>query len=408
MRSVYLFTDDADEPGRPIFDEAGEFILDEDGFRILADNTSTGAVANDPETAFADLVNNPHQIATRVDVLFDRATIVTDIPIAAGTVSLDRSAARLARLDVTVVDPDNLPLNSSDHLTPFGYELQAWRGIKIAGASLMCPLGVFPIQRTSAGAIQATGLISTMDRSQLVSDAKFTDAYQVAASTNYATAIEDLIANGVSGLEYLFPSTTFATPVLTFLPSTDRDPWESAQKMARAIGNEILFDGLGRCIMRAEPTYQDAPVGRIADELNLIDATVELDRTGAYNGVRAFGSNASLDDEYSAFVSDDDPTSPTYYEGPFGKKPREYASPFITSTTQAESAAAAILASELGVAQTTEAIVIPDPRIEPSDVLEVVNSRLEIDGLHIVEQARIGLTPESPMTIRFRTQQVAT
>jgi hypothetical protein len=354
--------------------------------------------------AFANAISASHQLASRVDVLFDREVIAEGVPVVAGQVTYDRTAARLARLSITIADPLRVPVAADDILTPFGYELLVWRGVQLPTGPELVPLGVFPIQASSVDGVTLVSSLTAEDRSRLVSDARFEDDYQIAAGTNYATAIEDLIADGVSGLEYLFPSTTFTTPLLTFAAQEDR--WEKAQQMARAIGMELLFDGLGRPLMRPEPTFSSEPVAWITEGVNMTGANVSLTRDGAYNRVIAAGRNASLGAQYRGVATDDDPSSPTYYFGPFGKKPRFFYSEFIASDAQAESAAAAILAGNIGVARSVDFSAVPDPRIECSDVVQITRSALGIDDLHIIDQLTIGLGADSSMSGQSRTQQV--
>lgn len=355
--------------------------------------------------ALANAVTGSYRLATRADVLFDREVIYQGVTITSGDVIYDRTAARLARATVNVADPLRVPVAPDDILTPFGYELQLWRGVADPSGDDMASLGVFPIQSSSVDGVSFLSNISTEDRSRLVSDARFEDDYQIAAGTNYATAIEDLIDDGVSDLEYLFPSTTYTTPTLTFAAQSDR--WEAAQQMAKAIGNELLFDGFGRVVMRPEPTFDDEAVATVAEGSNLLGMTVALDRSTAYNRVIAAGRNASNDDQYRGVATDDDPESPTYYDGPFGRKPRFFYSEFIASDAQAESAAAAILAANLGVAYSVDFSMLPDPRLECSDVVLMQRSALGVDAFHIIDSLSIGLAADAPMHGLTRTRQEA-
>lgn len=349
--------------------------------------------------SFGRIIARSHTLETRVDVLFNREVVAEGLAVVDGTIRYDRGAARLASLDCRIADPLRIPTGPTDQLTPYGYELRVWRGIP----GELVALGTFPIQRSYVDAVERVTQVQGVDRSQLVSDAKFVDDYQIAAGTNLADAIEDLIADGVDGLEYLFPSTTFTAPLSTF--GFDLDRWVEAQRMTRSIGNEILFDGLGRCTMRPEPTFDTEPVASIEVGANMISAAVSLDREPAYNGVIAYSSNASTDDQYRAFAFDDDPSSPTFYDGPFGRKERAYASPFINSDAQALSAAEAILASNLGVAKMIDFSAVPDPRLECSDVVRIVCPALSIDALHIIDSLTIGLGPEASMTGTSRAQE---
>lgn len=383
--------------------------------------------------SFARTIAGPHLLVSRVDVLFDREVIVEGLAVDDGRVNFDRRAARLAALDLTIADPLRVPTSSADVLTPFGYELRVWRGVVLSPqrggplldedgyplldefdsilyeaeyaeqTSELVALGTFPIQQSRVGAVDRITRLRALDRSQLVSDAKFLDDYVIADGTNFGTAIQDMISDGVPDLEFVFPEVSFTTPLLRF--SFEDDRWIEAQRMARSFGHDLYFDGLGRCAMRAEPTFGDTPSLVIANASNLINVDVDLDRGPAYNGVVAYSANASTGDQYRATVVDDDPASPTYYYGPFGRKERAWASPFIASNAQAESAAAAVLASNLGVAKSVDFAAVPDPRLECADVVRITNSELSIDALHIVDQLSIGIGPGSALTGRSRAQE---
>ena len=357
--------------------------------------------------AFANTVTASHQFAVQCDVLFNREVIAEGLNVNSGSITYDRAAARLASGYVTLAEPTRLPVSSSDILTPFGYELRLWRGVMIAGTPEVVPLGTFPIQRSFVGAIAQGAQITLEDRSRLASDARLEDVYQIAAGTNYATAIEDLIADGVSGLEYLFPSITHTTPLLTLDAQMDR--WVEAQRMTGSVGHWLLFDGLGRPLMRPEPTFDDVPVAAFADGVNLADASMELDRTFAHNRVKATGRNADNGAEYSGTATDDDPESPTQYNAQrFGLKPLFHFSEFYSSSAQAADGAAAILAAQLGVARSVSFAVAPDPRLEVGDVVEITNTALEVDELHIIDTLTIGLGTGDPVTGTTRTRQAST
>ena len=386
--------------------------------------------------AFAAMVTRSHQIDVRCDVLFNREVIAEGLAVSVSLIGYDRAASRIARADVSIADPIRIPVSSTDILTPYGYELRLWRGVVYppdaagllldesgtplvdefdsilfesasdSSVSELVALGTFPIQRSQVDAIGRLSSITCEGRSRLVSDARLEDVYQVASGTNYATAIEDLISDGVSGLEYLFPSTTHTTPLLTFDAQADR--WEVAQQMARSIGQWLLFDGLGRVVMRPEPSFTDVPVLTIADGVNLTQAAMSLDRTNAYNKVISAGRNADNDSEFTGTATDDDPASPTYYDGPFGHKPLFHYSEFYSSSAQAAAGAESILAGQLGVARSLDFGLVPDPRLEVGDVVRITNTAFDLDELHIIDSLSFGLGAADQMFGTTRTRQELT
>lgn len=383
--------------------------------------------------AFARAVALPHKLAVRVDVLYNREVIFEGVPVDDGSVQFDRTAAHLAQLSLTVADPVRVPVEPSSFLTPFGYELRVWRGLVIPGRDAylrdefgnvltdefgdpltdenahrepvteLLPLGTFPIQRSFVEGVTLGTSISAIDRSKAVSDARLEEDVQIAAGTNYADAIASLLDLALPGLEPNFPTVSETTPLLTFAAQTD--VWPEVQRMARAFGHELYFDGLGVPSLRPEPTFQSEAAARVALAENLVSADLALDRANAYNRVVAFSSNASLGTQYRGVATDDDPNSPTNYFSGFGKKPRFYASEFIASQAQADSAAAAILASGLGVGKEINFAAVPDPRLECSDVVQVYYPRLELDSLHILDKMAISLGPEGAVTGNSRSQE---
>lgn len=405
--------------------------------------------------AFGRALTRPHKMSSVVDVLFNRQVVAEGVEVVSGSVEYDRTAARLARVNLTIADPVLVPVNADDVLTPYGFEVRVWRGVDLpmtettqqtavgdgvpallesgapalleSGAPALLetpapttttltlvassapeyvPLGVFPIQTSAVDGVTLVSQISGVDRSQLVSDARFEDDYQIAKGTNYVTAIQALIESRVAGLRFEFPTTNFKTPLLTF--AAQSDPWDAAQKMAKSIGRELFFDGLGRCVMRSEPTFSGGSVALIAEGTNMLGAGLELDRSTAYNKVIARSQNASTGVTFEGEAIDDDPTSPTYYSTlGFGLKPRFFYSEFINSNEQARAAAEAILASNLGVSRSLSFSALPDPRLECGDVVTVVNAALGVEDLHIVDTLSIGLGPEDEMIGTSRTRQAA-
>ena len=175
--------------------------------------------------------------------------------------------------------------------------------------------------------------------------------------------------------------------------------------MAQSIGNELFFDGVGRCVMQPEPTLADTPVASIAETENMIAIVKSLDRVTAFNRVIAIGQTATSDAVYRGVATDDDPDSPSQYGGPFGKKPTTITSEFITSNSQATKAAKAVLAANIGVAQAVSFAALPDPRLEVGDAVTIVNTVLGIDQVHLIDTLEIGLAADMAMTGTTRTNQ---
>lgn len=389
---------------------------------------------------FDRVIAGSHTIAERVDVLLNRQVVLSGVNITGGELTFSSTASSRARGMVDVAEPLLLPTAAEPGpLSPYGYELQIWRGVTyrtgrpeqtivVVGDSViritedgvtrltedgtvrytegtgssttvipaadvdaeMVSLGIFPIQKSHFDGVTLLGQIDLLDRSQLVADAVFETDYLVAAESNGATAIRAMIEAGVPGLEYAFESSTFLLPAVVFSAGDDR--WEAAKAMAEAIGCELYFDGHGRCVLRSMPGTTDPQFTiRDGEGGNLTNIAIDLDRAPAVNRVIAIGENSTLNEVYRGVATDDDPESPTAYDGPFGRKAMVYRSPHIQSNDQASAAARAVLLAHSGVARIVELSAIPNPVYEPGDVFLATCDRMGINELYILDEFPIEL-----------------
>lgn len=353
-----------------------------------------------------------HTITCAASVIFNGATIRENLAVVAGAVVQDRTAAALGRCEgLALAEPLLLPtLSTGGILSPYGYEIAIRAGIAYPdGTTETLPLGVFPIQRSQINGVTLVTQLTTVDRTQRVRDARFTDDYFVAGSTNYATAINTLLQAQVPGLPALAaPTITYSTPTAGLVYACGTDPWDAATDMATSCGCELYFDGLGVPTLRAEPTFVQPPVWTVAEGAGgaLVGAQLSLDRGQAYNAVVATGENSANGQVFRAIAVDNDPASPTYYSGPFGQKPKFYASPLIASTAQAQSAADALLQTTRGVARSLNFTALPNRALEPADPVLITRAALGLNEIHLIDSLRFDLSVGAMTgTSRARAQQ---
>lgn len=357
---------------------------------------------------FDAAVRRSHEIAVRVDVLYNRAPVAQGLRLTQGTVTLDRTAAQRGRCAVTLAEPFEIPTTTGGLLTPYGYELSISRGVRYpSGVEEVIPLGVFPIQTSVSDGTTRLTALQGIDRSQMVVDARLEDSVAIAAGTNYGTAIRNIIAAAIPGLTYDFAATTYTTPALVFEAQADR--WATAQNMATAIGCELYFDGTGVCVLRPEPMFSALPSWVLSEGEGglLTGAALTLDRAPAFNRVVTTGENTSLTTIPRGVWTDDDPSSPTYYAGGFGAKPRFFASAFITTDAQAASAAEAIGTAQKGVARSLTLGAVPNPALEPGDLVLIKREAIGVNEVHILDALTFGLTADAAMTAASRWGSVA-
>ncbi|HEY7037161.1 MAG TPA: DUF5047 domain-containing protein [Thermomicrobiales bacterium] len=147
-----------------------------------------------------------------------------------------------------------------------------------------------------------------------------------------------------------------------------------------------------------------APVWLIdtGDRGVMLNAEEALDRTGIYNGVLVEGQADASDVPVSALVVDNNPSSLTYWGGPFGRVVRIEQSSAVQTATQAQQAAQALLSTKLGLTRSLVLTAAPNPALEPGDTIRVrfVDGR---DELHTVDAIRLDLGPEGAQELTTRS-----
>lgn len=360
---------------------------------------------------FKQAITQTHRIGFKVDVLQNGTIIQTLQTVTAGSVTLDATAAVRGRLDLTIVDDGTqglVPTSPSDLLAPYGNELRPSRGIIYPdGTSELVALGVFriddvvPTDAAGSLTIQITG----NDRSGRITDARFEAPFAIAAGTNLATAILSIVMPAYPAVVTNFTATAVTTPAVIAQEGDDR--WALAQQLANDSGLRLYFDGDGTLVLAADSP--GSSVISLAEGANsvLLTAARRWTRQGAYNRWIATGQNTGQGTPVRGVATDDNPLSPTYYFGPYGQVPKFFQSQFITTTGQANDAAAAMKSREIGTTQTISFGTLVLPHLEPGDVATVTRLRAGIDEDNIIDQLTIPLTQDAAMSGTTRASQVA-
>lgn len=355
--------------------------------------------------AFAAALRTGYTLAFYCEVLYGGQVITGSLKIAGGNVQVDYTAANRRRGVINVIDPDKTltPVNASDVLSPYGHELRPYRGMSLGGGVFeYVPVATLRIASTvsSNGQIQVTGF----DRSRSVSRARFESPYVIVSGTNYGDAIASLISSRLPSVQFRFAYVAATTPLIVF--DQMADPWTSAQKLADAVGCDLYFDPMGVCVL--EPTANPVSAAIVSDYSEganslLLDASSSMTDDPGYNGV-VVDSEPPGGTAIHSVTYDTDPTSPTYYLGPYGTVPTFQRTTFITSQAQADNAGAAELLRNRGGTEQVKITVLPDPCQEAGDLVYVKSSLERIDNNYIAESFTVPFDAKSvmPMTTRKR------
>lgn len=154
----------------------------------------------------------------------------------------------------------------------------------------------------------------------------------------------------------------------------------------------------------------EAPVPTVVWDIDagedgvMIDATEEFSRREQFNAVGVEFTPAEGNDwKVLIFRWDNDPTSPTYYDGPFGKKPKFFAEEYdhLPSTDEALVVANRKLAEHSGATRSLTLEAVYNPLLLPGDFISVGFP----DGTaetHVIDVITMELGPSARMSVDTR------
>jgi len=332
---------------------------------------------------FLPALAEPHTPVTEV-YLFRTDGSTLPLEHTGGSVPVDRGQAIRRTCTVTSADLSLIPRTAAQKLDLYGGRLHIRRGIRYAdGTSETVPLGVFRLDSIEGDPDEGPVTLTGQDLSACVADDKFTAPYK--ASGTAVGAIAALIQRSLPDAVVVNRATDAAIGARTF--DIEADPWEGVQEVAAAIGAEVYADPDGIFVIAALPDLlTTAPVWTVdaGEHGTLISAARGMSSAGVHNGVLARGDNtSSATAPVSWLAVDEDPDSPTYWYGPYGRRPAFYSSSTLTTENACAQAANLKLKAARAPNATGDISSLPNPALEPGDVLRVVYG----DGVRDLHQA---------------------
>lgn len=315
-------------------------------------------------------------------LLFKTDGQVVTIEHTGGSVAVDRGQAIRRTCTVTSADVSLIPLTPADQLATYGARLMIRRGVEYGdGSTELVPLGVFRLDQVSGNPAEGPVTLTGKDISVIVTDDKFTAPYQVTGTV--VGAITSLVTRSIPDAQIL--SSIVDAPIGARAWDADGDPWAACQEVAAAAGAECYVNSDGAFVIAELPDLLTAiPVWSVeATEGGMyVKGDRSMSSDGVHNGVLAKGEGAGAGAPVQYLAVDDDPGSPTYWDGPYGRRPTTYSS--STLTTVGACAAAANLQLRAAKAPNSKGDLssLPNPALESGDVIRVMHP----DGLKELHQ----------------------
>lgn len=227
--------------------------------------------------------------------------------------------------------------------------------------------------------------------------------YTVPSGLLYTEAIKIMVLDRLPDQKaFNLASTTRVTPPLLYGAQQGGDPWQDLQELAQAIGFEAFFDAAGTFVCRPVPDPRTGdPVWQFDEAANptVAEAERQFSSDQTFNDIVVVGQSTSTQNPFTAEAYDDDPSSPTYVLGPYGRVTQRLTFSLITSQDQAQDTADAALFNSLGAADTVTLTVVPMPALEPGDIVKVVCSNIRANGTYMINSMTTPLSPADPMQL---------
>lgn len=329
----------------------------------------------------------------------------TTISILDGDVELDAKAEVRSTLDLSTDGTGMWPTAASSLLAPYGNEIFVRRGITYGnGTTEWVSLGYHRIE--TAGQPDAPDgpiRIAGKDRMAGIVDARLLAPRQFTAGTTLSTVFNTLVGEVYSWATIEWDDSTDTTTLgRSLIAEEDRHGFLA--DLVKAAGKIWYWDHRGVLVIRSVADPSD-PVFDVNHGENgvLVRMGRRLTREGVYNAVVATGEGADTAVPARGVAVDGNPASPTYWDGTFGKVPRFYSSPFLSTDLQARVAAASILQQNLGLPYAIDFNAVPNPALEPDDPVRVSYSR-RAPETHVIERMTVPLTAQAALAASTREQ----
>lgn len=401
--------------------------------------TPQGKDPNGLPVYYQDIIGRQHEVEILAQIENSAGgTITWAFGVTGGDVTVDRGAAfrRSLRMNVVpygaggfvsaslssdqidAIRQSLLPTDPYSAMSPYGNSVRLWYGIHVpgfvngytGGDVWYFSLGLFRISDVQVSDDSVPTLsITGYDPSRTISRNKLTQPWLVASGTNWGDAIVGLALDRYPALKYRAHSVLETAPQVVVDP--EQDPWQVITDWAAAFGNEVFFDADGYLTIQPEPDPSVTPIawtyydgGTLQNALLLGVGKTMSDDPG-YNGVVLTAESSTIATPLRSEVWDDNPTSPTYALGPYGRVPKFVSNPYVANQAQADAAAAAELRRSMGGTEQVSLAAVPNAAHEAGDVIRVVRPLALVDHTAVVESFTIPLDPGSAMSINCRERR---
>lgn len=347
-----------------------------------------------------------HGISTKVNVLYGGKVVAEDVPFVDGTVKVERGSETRRSLSLSIADPRQFPKKESDLFSVYGSRIYVERGIRyMDGTTERVPLGLFVITGVSGNIHTGPLSITAAGLEILLKRVLFESAQSTKGYVSAAAFIKDMIAAKAPGESFVDRSTVGAVGLATKTWDAGTDVWSALSEVATSVGAELFCDANGTFTLKDIPQVSNVPLSAVWDVSAgeggvMVSAEMELTADDVYNRVIVTGENAEDNKApVKATATITASTDPLRYGGPFGRVTYRYSSSLITTTSQANATAVALLERKRQANRSVTLGTVPNPALDAGDWIRVNYGSAFLPELHLVDSFEIPLSVSGSFTI---------
>jgi len=316
-------------------------------------------------------------------------------------------ANRVARSCTFTVHEDLYPVLETDLLAPYGNFIRAYRGVKLPDGNT----GLYSWQ-VFEGRIQDTDVDSsgvvTVACSDWATDV-IENQFEAPVSSNVG---QDCVVQIQQIISDRYPDATFGTsdtfgltmPKLTF----QSDPGQTLDGISQSLGAFWYPLANGDFVVRRIPwTVAGTPVVNLSDGDDgiITGYRAARSRSGVFPTIVATSERADGTTPVYAVANDDNPASPTYYLGKFGRRVRNVSLQTPSTPGSIQSAANDFLRSSKALTESWDLSIIPDASLELGDVVTIDAGR-RAGVVQVISGFSLPLDFSTDMGINLRSQVI--
>lgn len=261
-------------------------------------------------------------------------------------------------------------------LDVLGSRVAVWLGVDTGNQVEVVPGGVFRVNSIDRGNRSAINIQGTSFESYVVDDVYYKNIVYEKYAPLLLT-IETIISEAFPEAQFE-PYSDAVKAMDTPLPYDvigERDRWEIIEKLSSLINCDVSCAPDGRFRVTPKPRISTGvPVAQLrqGEQGVLMSLSNRVDRADTYNAVLAMGQSSDPDvPPVSYHVADLDPTSPTYWFGPFGKKTLVFENALLMTKADCVEKAVMLLEEMRATIYNVDLTAVPNPAIEPNDLIAI-------------------------------------